>query len=143
MLDGYMVDTSVAVRWFIPQVGYEHALEVQQAFIAGEVRLEAVDSIRAELGHVLRNKGLILGKITRDEYLAAVRSVDDFGVKVHPTDVDAVERAAALAADYSLRFFDAQIVDRAVVEGLTLLTSDKHLCNAVAGFAKTELLRGV
>jgi predicted nucleic acid-binding protein len=139
----YLVDTSVFLRWFIPQVGWEHAREVRAAFLAGSVALETADSARIELGHVLRTKGLQTGRLTRDQYLAAVRAVDDLGVLVHSTDVDALERSAALAADRHLRLIDAIIVDRALERDLPLLTSDARLCRVVDGLLSTELLRGV
>jgi predicted nucleic acid-binding protein len=85
----------------------------------------------------------VQGRLERDEYLAAVRSLDDLGFIIHKTDVDALERAAALAADHNLRFFDALMIDRALERGMPLLTSDSKLCRAVAGFAQTELLKGI
>jgi predicted nucleic acid-binding protein len=137
-----MVDTSVFLRWFVPQAGWEHAREVRGSFVAGTVALETIDSVRVELGHVLRTKGVVAGRLTRDQYLAAVRTVDDLGLVVHATDVDALDRAAALAADRNLRLFDALIVDRALERDLPLLTSDAKLCRGVEGLLSTELLRG-
>jgi predicted nucleic acid-binding protein len=141
--DAYFVDTSVFVRWYIEQIGFEHALDVHKDFMGGRVILETVDCVRFELAHVLNKMGYREGKLDREDYLAAVRSLDDMGIVVHVTDVDALERAAALAAGRRLRFFDALIIDRSLERGLPLLTSDKKLCNAVAGFARTELLKGV
>jgi predicted nucleic acid-binding protein len=141
--NAYFVDTGIFVRWYIEQIGFEHALDIHTEFLNGRVVLETADCVRFELAHVLNKKGYQPGKLDRDEYLAAVRSLDDLGIVVHATDVDALERAAALAADRNLRFFDALIIDRSIERGLTLLTSDKHLCNAVAGFARTELLKGI
>ncbi len=143
MAETYVVDTSVFLRWFIPQVGGEHAREVRAAFLAGTVALETADSARIELGHVLRPKGLLQGRLTREQYLAAVRAVDDLGVLVHTTGVDALERSAALAADRNLRLFDAIIVDRALERDLPLLTSDAKLCRAIDRLLSTELFRGV
>lgn len=143
VLDTYLVDAGVFVRWSLEQVGFEHVLEVQQAFLDGGVALETVDMVRIELAHVLRTKGLLEKHLDRDEYLTAVRAIDDLGITVHTTDVDALERAAALAAERMLRIFDALVVDRALERGITLLTSDAKLCRAVDGFLSTELLRGI
>lgn len=139
----YLVDTGVFLRWFVPQVGWEHAREFRADYLAGTIALETVDSVRIELAHVLRAKGLLLSRLSRDQYVDAVRVVDDLHIAIHTTDADALARAAALAADRSLRFFDAVLVDRAVVEGLPLLTSDKRLVHAARGLLPTELLRGV
>lgn len=139
----YVVDTGVFLRWFVPQVGFEHAREVRDRFLAGELALETADFVRAELAHVLRTKGLLPGRLDRTQYLSSVRSLDDLEVVVHPTDVDALERSAAVAADHNLRVFDAILVFRALDRGLALLTSDARLCRVADSLISTELLRGI
>lgn len=141
--EAYLTDAGVFLRWFVKQVGWEHAREIQKAFLAGAVRLETPDSVRIEVAHVLRTKGLVPRLLTRDQYLALIRAIDDLGVLVHSSDPTTVERAGALAADRSLRFFDALVVDRALQRRLVLLTSDAKLVRAVEGLVSTELLRGV
>lgn len=140
--DRYVVDTGVFVRWFLRQVGSEHAREVRAAFLSGEVGLETVDSVRVELAHVLRTQGLLTGQLDRTTYLIDVRALDDLGVVMHGIDVDALEAAAALAADRNLRLFDALVVRQALAADLPLLTSDAKLVRAVGGLLSTELLRG-
>lgn len=141
--DRYLLDTGVFHRWFGRQVGWEHARDLRADYLAGTVALETVDSVRIELAHVLRTKGLLLGRLSGAQYVDAVRVVDDLGIAIHATDVEALARAAALAADRSLRLFDAVLVDRALVEGLPLLTGDGRLVRAVEGLLSTELLRGL
>ncbi len=141
--DAFVVDTSVFARWFLDQVGAEHAREVRAGFFAGDVRLETVDCVRFELGHVLRTRGLLKGRLSADEYLAAVRSIDDLGITIHPTDADVLERAGALAVRCMLRFFDAVLVEHALRAGLPLLSSDRKLAGAVDGVVRVQILRGV
>ncbi len=143
MHDAYLTDAGVFLRWFLKQVGWEHAREVRKAFLDGAVRLETPDSVRIDVAHALRTKGLLPGHLTRDQYLTAIRAIDDLGVLVHGSDADTVERAGALAGDRNLRFFDALVVDRALQRGLVVLTSDAKLVRAVEGLVSTELLRGV
>lgn len=143
MAERYLVDTGVFARWYIEQTGYQHALELRGALLAGEVELETVDCVRFELAHVLRTKGLLLRRMSREDYLAAVRTIDDLEIVVHATDADALGRAAAYAADWNMRFFDAVVVDAAVERQLTLLTTDLKLCNAAGDRISTELLRGL
>jgi hypothetical protein len=35
--DRFVVDTSVFLRWYVPQIGFEHAREVRQDFLTGAV----------------------------------------------------------------------------------------------------------
>ncbi len=141
MPDEYAVDTGVFLRWFVPQPGWKHAREVRDAFLADTVALSAVATVRVELAHVLRNKGLLPGLLDRPRYLSAVRAIDDLGVVVSDVDVDTVERAADLAARRMLRVFDALVVDHALQRGVTLLTTDAKLVRAVDDLLSTELLR--
>lgn len=143
MVEAYLVDTGVFLRWYVDQAGFEHAREMRDRFLAGELRLETVDSVRLECANVLRTKGLLTGRLDADEYVVAVRALDDLGVVVHDTDVDSVELAAKLVVQRNLGFFDAVVAERALRTGLPLLTTDKGLCNAMAGLLPTELLRGI
>ncbi|MGI9003148.1 MAG: hypothetical protein ACR2GH_16065 [Pseudonocardia sp.] len=88
MADRFLVDTCVFVRWYIEQDGYQDALSLQSAYLAGGVELETVDFVRYELGDVLRRKGLLLKKIMPSDYVAAVRSLDDLEIPVHVTTAD-------------------------------------------------------
>jgi predicted nucleic acid-binding protein len=141
--DGYVVDTSVIVRWFIAQPGWEHARKIREGFLAGDLSLETVECARFEVPHVLRKHGLLRDQMTRDGYLTACRAIDDLGVTVVYTDADAVEEAAALAADRRISFFDAVFVARALHSSVPLLTADMRLARAVDGFASTVVLDGI
>lgn len=140
--DGYVVDTGVFLRWFVPQVGFEHAREVRDAFGDGSVQLVTTDAARYELPNVLRTRGLLAGHLSPDEYVIAATLLDDLGL-IRSADRAAVESAATLAVDRSLRFYDALFVDLSARLGLPLLTSDGRLARAAAGLAEIELLRGV
>lgn len=136
----YLVDTGVFLRWFVPQDGFKHARRIRDEFIAGQLSLQTVASVRSELGHVLRNKGLLPGLLDREQYVTATRAIDDLGVTIRALDADALERAARLASNHMLRFFDALVVDGALESGLPLLTSDAALCRAVGNLIPTEIL---
>lgn len=142
MAERLLVDTNVFARWYLRQDGYEDALVVRSAYRAGSVDLETVDFVRYELGHVLRTHGLLKKHLTGGEYVAAVRTIDDAGIRVHVTSADILEQAADLAARRMLRFFDALLIAWSLELGVTVLTADKKLCTAVAGIARTQLLAG-
>lgn len=94
------------------------------------------------LSHRQPSKGLLPGHMSRDDYLAASTVLDDLELVRRPDSVG-VERAAALAADRSLRFFDALFIDLALEVGVPLLTSDARLARATAELIDTVLLRGI
>ena len=106
MADAYVVDTGVFLRWFIDQDGFVHARELQQKLIDGTAVAETVDFARVEVAGVLRKKGFLAGRLSLEEFTAAVRVIDDIGVTVHPTTADRLERAAELAARNMLGMYD-------------------------------------
>jgi predicted nucleic acid-binding protein len=102
---------------------------------------ETVDFARVEVAGVLRKKGFLAGRLTLEEFTAAVRVIDDIGVTVHPTTADRLERAAELAARKMLGMYDALFVQLARELDLPLLTSDAKLGRAVDGTVQVELLQ--
>ncbi|MGW3347638.1 type II toxin-antitoxin system VapC family toxin [Nonomuraea rubra] len=143
MADTYVVDTGVFLRWFVDQPGFEHARQIQADFLQGRLGLETADFARIEVAGVLRKKGLLSGRLTPEEFVAAVRIIDELGVRVHAVDADVLERAADLAVRLTLRMYDAVFAQLALDRGLPLLTTDVKLCHAVSGIVETEPLRGV
>lgn len=139
----YVVDTSVFLRWWVEQVGWQHAQRVRDEFVAGDLALITPEFTRIEHAEVLRKKGLLDGVLTEDEYLAAVQSLDVMGVELVNLTQDDLLRAASLAARRSLRMFDALGAALALDRGLPLLTGDARSARALAGVIDVEVLEGV
>ncbi len=143
MVDRYVVDTGVLLRWYVDQPGFEHAREIQDALLEGTVELLAPGLARLEFADVLRRKALLPGLVDRADYLAAVEDLSALGVTFLSRDLDAVLRAAALSADRMIRLYDAVFVELALSTGAVLLTNDLRLVRGVGGLVSTEVLRGV
>jgi len=139
----YVVDTSVFLRWWVDQIGWEHARRVRDAFLAGDSRLVAPSFTRVELGNVLRKVGLLHGVLDTAEYLAAARSLDDLGVELVETDADGIERACALAARQMMSVYDALGAALALDRGIALITADRRSARSLAGVVDVEVLEGV
>jgi len=143
VVDRYVVDTGVLLRWYVDQPGFEHAREIQDALLEGTVELLAPGLARLEFADVLRRKALLPGLVDRADYLAAVEDLSALGVTFLSRDLDAVLRAAALSADRMIRLYDAVFVELALSTGAVLLTNDLRLVRGVGGLVSTEVLRGV
>jgi predicted nucleic acid-binding protein len=138
-----VADTGVFLRWFVDQDGFEHARELQQELVDGSTTVATVDFARVEVAGVLRKKGLLAGRLTAEEFTAAVRVIDDIGVTVHATTADRLERAAGLAARQSLGMYDALFVQLADELDLPLLTTDLRLRKAAEDLVQIEVVRGI
>lgn len=139
----YVVDTSVFLRWWVEQVGWQHAQRVRDQFLAGEIVLITPEFTRIELAEVLRKKALLDGILNEAEYLDAVASLDVLGVDLVQLDLDGLLRAAALGARRNLRLFDALGASLALDRGLPLLTGDARCARALAGVVEVEVLEGI
>lgn len=139
----YVVDTSVFLRWFVEQVGWQHAQQVRDQFLAGEIELLTPEFTRVELAEVLRKKGLLAGVLDEAEYLDAVQVLDVLEVEIAVLDEAALIRSAALAGRHSLRMFDAIGAALALDCGVTLLTGDAKAAKALTGVVEVEVLKGI
>lgn len=72
--DAYVAGTGVFLRWFVDQDEFEHARELQQKLAGGSAAVEIVDFARVEVAGVLRKKGLLAGRLTTEEFTAAVHA---------------------------------------------------------------------
>jgi hypothetical protein len=82
--DAYVGDTGVFLRWFFEQPGFEHAREVQDRLVEGSLRLVTTEMARVELAHLLRTRGVRTGRLSREQYLEGVASLDALGVEIVP-----------------------------------------------------------
>ena len=96
--------------------------------------MATADFARVEVAGVLRKKGLLAGRLTADEFTAAIRVIDDIGVTLHGTAVDRLERAAVLAAQ---KAWECMTPCSSSLPGNSncLLTSDAKLSRAAKGTA--------
>jgi predicted nucleic acid-binding protein len=138
----YVVDSCVVIRWYLEQVGFEHAREIRDEFWVGTTQLSAPDVVRWEVANVLRKKGFLAGLLTEDDLVDAVSSLDQLGLVVHHTDGPTMERVTRLSVTRGISPFDAAYVELALRTGLPLLTSDGRLARAVGDVLSTDLLRG-
>jgi predicted nucleic acid-binding protein len=122
-----VVDTSVAVKWYIPEPGSEHALALR---LSGN-DLVAPDLLVAEFGNVLRKK------VRRGELDGAeAAEIADAFVRACPVRLRPSLPYSALALDLALRLersvYDALFLAVAVAEGGSYVTADERLVNALA-----------
>lgn len=82
----YVVDTSVFLRWWVDQIGWQHAQRVCDEFLACDVELCTPEFTRVEHAEVLRKVGYLKGLFTEAEHLAAAEALDVVGIELVPLD---------------------------------------------------------
>jgi predicted nucleic acid-binding protein len=95
----YVLDCSVAVKWFVPEPDSTLADSVLDRCLAGEIAFIAPESIVAELGHALRKA--VLSKEKKLSADDAHRSIEEF--LVYPITVVPIKPLAAQAMQLTVR----------------------------------------
>ncbi|MEO8034151.1 MAG: type II toxin-antitoxin system VapC family toxin [Acidobacteriota bacterium] len=120
-----VVDASVAIKWFVPEIHSEaaaHLLEI-------EIVLCAPDLIFPEFGNILWKK-VRRGEISReeaDEILAAFSAIP---LDIHPSSV-LLAGAFELAVELDRSVYDSLYLALAVAESCVLVTADRKFHTVV------------
>jgi predicted nucleic acid-binding protein len=118
-----VVDASVAIKWFVPEVHSASAAQLLQS----NVMLIAPDLICAEIGNILwkkqRSKELTLN--------IASEILSDFEKLplIHHESKFLLHTAWEIATKYSCTFYDSLYLALAKTEKCLLTTADRTLCN--------------
>jgi predicted nucleic acid-binding protein len=126
----FVLDASVATKWFVPEIWEQEARELFGRFQAGEVQLCAPEIVRSELANSLRHH-MSEGNISRER---ALECWADFLTFPIPTTrhSDLLPAAVALAFQYNGGVLDGHYVALAVSRDCTLITADERLARAFA-----------
>jgi predicted nucleic acid-binding protein len=129
----YVLDCSVAVRWFVPQTHSELALRFLETLRERHNAAVAPDVIVPELGHVLRK--LVVGKkLTPEQAALALERFLNVRLELAASATLAAP-ALQLALGHSATFYDALYVALAARDDLQVLTADDRM---VSAFAKLD-----
>lgn len=124
----FVIDSSVFVKWLVPEAQSERAAGLVERLTRREVEAVSPDLVSAEVGHALRSY-FLAGDLTREECLGAA---DDF-VALAPamaSSISLVQDAARLALDNTGSFYDGLFVALALRERCPVLTADERMMRA-------------
>jgi predicted nucleic acid-binding protein len=130
----FVVDASVAVKWFVPEIHSEHAVRL----LRKRVDLMAPELIQAELGNILWKKcragefdgttgGEILDNFKRSPLV------------VHPHE-PLLKLAWEIAVKYRQTFYDSLYLSLAMAEKTRMVTADRKFFDALTGTAPSPHL---
>jgi predicted nucleic acid-binding protein len=133
----FVLDSSVALAWVLPDEGNAYADELLERLVAEGAVVPPIWPL--EIGNVLL-AALRRGRIGQTEFEAMVERLTRLPVDV---DIEATDHALAgvliLAAQLGLTTYDAAYLDLALRRNLALATLDKRL-RAACITAKLEVL---
>lgn len=139
-MSGFVLDASVALRWFLDNPIPIYATRVKQFFLKG------VRAVVPALWHLEMSNGLVVAQrrsiLTAVDVDQAITDIEQIVAQAVDTDsiVVSARRTLTTARAFQLSAYDAVYLDLARRERLPLATLDDQLRNAAA-HAGVELLR--
>jgi predicted nucleic acid-binding protein len=129
----FVLDASVAAKWFLPAEGEtltEEALELLSRYTTGQIRLIVPDPFWAEFANILW-KAVRQGRWTKDAAETAIAAMKGRNVPTVPS-LALLEAAFAIAITFQRTVYDSLYLALAISSRAQLLTADEELARAVA-----------
>jgi excisionase family DNA binding protein len=125
-----VVDSSVAVKWFIPEPYSAQARHILDGYHDGTLSFLAPDLLNAEFGNILWKKHAFQGLGADDarDILTAFRALQFTFV---PTE-SLLRDAFRISLSHRRTVYDSLYVALSVREGCQLVTADEKLANAIS-----------
>lgn len=124
----FVIDASVAVKWYVNEELRDKALRIREDFLSEVIDLEAPSLILYEVGNAIRHHP----GATEHECAIAVKELRNLGIAIRELDDAALSAAAKIAFDEKLTFYDASYLSLAKTIEATLVTADKELHNQLS-----------
>ena len=123
-----VVDASVVIKWFVPEVGSDAASRL----LASEDRLEAPDLLFAEIANAIWKK-VLRGQLTRAESQLLASDIEQVAVNTTPCRALAKD-AHAIALITSRSVYDSMYVALALRLDTHVITADERFFHALQSF---------
>jgi predicted nucleic acid-binding protein len=133
----FVVDASVAIKWFIPEI---HSIAAAR-LLHPRIHVSAPDLIHPEFGNILWKKAR-RQEITRgdaSEIFTALKAVD---LEIHPS-AEFLASAFAIATSLDRSVYDGLYLALAVAQDCALITADQKFFAAVAISSLGEYIRWI
>ncbi len=119
---GFVVDTSVALKWFVEEQKADvlRARQLQDAYLEGRCILFAPGLLLFELANALKSGR----RFKPSEVLTAVRFVLDLELRLWGFRLSTLTRAVEVAASCGVPVYDSYFLAMALESGSVLVTAD-------------------
>ncbi len=131
-MTSYVLDASVAAKWFLPPSGEtlsREARDLLREFGDGRLRFVVPDLFWPEFGNV-QWKAVRSGRISRQSAEESIQAMEGTGIATAPSR-PLLRDAFAIAATFQRSVYDGVYLALAVASGAPLVTADERLVNAL------------
>jgi predicted nucleic acid-binding protein len=127
----YVVDASVAVKWFIREreADREAAFTLRRRHVEGRTRMIVPELFLLEVPNAIKASK----RATEDELSEVITALHDMDLQIERHSWDVLRKTNAIAWAYNLTWYDGLYVALAEVLGYPLVTADEALMRKVPG----------
>jgi predicted nucleic acid-binding protein len=122
----YVVDASIAVKLYVPEVHSQQAVQ----FFSDQHDLIAPDIMLAEFGNIIWKKVRLLGELTSDEGTKIIAAAQTLPLNYYST-ADLIANGFEIALNAQRTVYDCLYVALAASQGCQLMTDDRKLHSAL------------
>lgn len=134
---GFILDSSVVIKWFCEEEDTQTALAFREGHIKGELEIVDPDLVLYEIANALRyNKS-----ISENDVKGAVDSLLRLGIDIIVPTKEVTDEAVSLAFKYDITVYDAYFIALAKALQFTSVTADEKLYNKVKELLFVKLLK--
>ena len=133
--DKFILDASVAAKWFNNEDLTDKAIEVRDGFVQNKIRLLAPAQLLYEVGNsIWKNK-----ELTVQDAINAMQDMIDMEIELIPLSNELASNAMKFARDFSITFYDATYVALVDHFNAILISADGKILSK-SGKMKENLL---
>jgi len=133
----FVVDASVVIKWFVPEV---HSAEAAR-LLDPEIVILAPDLVGPEFGSTLWKK-VRRGELTREEAEEILVAFDALALEIHPSK-PLLSSAFRIAAAVDRTVYDSLYIALAVAQDCVLITDDRKFHGVIASGSLAEHIRWI
>lgn len=128
MVRTLLLDSSVLVKWFLPESDAHLALAIQQAFLDQQIALTYADLALFEVANALHFSNVFAPA----DIVAALEAIQGLGMTRLDYHHPALEVAIQLAKQHRIAIYDGYLVALAQAFQLDFVTADQRLVRQTA-----------
>lgn len=120
-MERVVIDTSVAVKWFVEESGSQKAVKILEDYQEGHIKITAPEIISLELANALYFAARFKGKILKE----ALSSFYRLGLSLIPLSEPLLQESSLYMQKFNIGIYDALFISLAEKEKISLITADK------------------
>lgn len=120
-----VVDTSVIVKWFLPEYGAKSAMKLKDDYLTQKIKICSRDLLLYEFTSAFNNYSKI--KLEQKDFMVAVKTLTSLKLTIYPIDYSELMELFSSAKKLAVSIYDCSYLLLAKRLKSPLYTADKKL----------------